>query len=83
MKANFPISATGSPASSDLYDRDGRRPSASINFVTAHDGFTLHDLVSYNEKHNEANGEDNQDGTNDNYSWNMGAEGPDRRSRDQ
>ncbi len=62
--------------SSDLYDRDGRRPSASINFVTAHDGFTLHDLVSYNDKHNEANGEDNNDGTNDNYSWNMGAEGP-------
>jgi isoamylase len=62
--------------SSDLYDRDGRRPSASINFVTAHDGFTLHDLVSYNEKHNEANQEDNNDGTNDNYSWNMGAEGP-------
>jgi isoamylase len=62
--------------SSDLYDRDGRRPSASINFVTAHDGFTLHDLVSYNGKHNEANQEDNRDGTNDNYSWNMGAEGP-------
>jgi len=62
--------------SSDLYDRDGRRPSASINFVTAHDGFTLHDLVSYNDKHNEANQEENGDGTNDNYSWNMGAEGP-------
>ncbi len=62
--------------SSDLYDRDGRRPSASINFVTAHDGFTLHDLVSYNDKHNEANEEDNHDGTNDNHSWNMGAEGP-------
>ena len=62
--------------SSDLYERDGRRPSASINFVTAHDGFTLHDLVSYNGKHNEANGEDNRDGTNENYSWNMGAEGP-------
>src|SRR5580692_11167262 len=62
--------------SSDLYDRDGRRPSASINFVTAHDGFTLHDLVSYNEKHNEANGEDNKDGSNDNHSWNMGVEGP-------
>lgn len=61
--------------SSDLYERDGRRPSASINFVTAHDGFTLHDLVSYNEKHNEANGEGNCDGSNDNYSWNMGAEG--------
>jgi glycogen operon protein len=62
--------------SSDLYDRDGRRPSASINFVTAHDGFTLHDLVSYNDKHNDANQEDNKDGTNDNYSWNLGAEGP-------
>ena len=61
--------------SSDLYQHDGRRPSASINFVTAHDGFTLHDLVSYNEKHNEANGEDNRDGTNENYSWNLGAEG--------
>ncbi len=61
--------------SSDLYQHDGRRPSASINFVTAHDGFTLHDLVSYNGKHNEANGEDNRDGTNENYSWNMGVEG--------
>jgi len=62
--------------SSDLYQHDGRRPSASINFVTAHDGFTLHDLVSYNDKHNEANGEENRDGTNENNSWNMGAEGP-------
>jgi glycogen operon protein len=62
--------------SSDLYGDDGRRPSSSINFVTAHDGFTLHDLVSYNEKHNEANGENNQDGHNDNISWNCGAEGP-------
>jgi glycogen operon protein len=62
--------------SSDLYQHDGRRPYASINFVTAHDGFTLEDLVSYNEKHNEANGENNQDGANDNHSWNMGAEGP-------
>jgi isoamylase len=61
--------------SSDLYQHDGRRPYASINFVTAHDGFTLRDLVSYNEKHNEANGENNQDGANDNSSWNMGAEG--------
>ena len=61
--------------SSDLYQHDGRRPYASINFVTAHDGFTLHDLVSYNEKHNEANGENNQDGSNDNDSWNMGVEG--------
>jgi glycogen operon protein len=62
--------------SADLYERDGRRPSASINFVTAHDGFTLADLVSYNEKHNEANLEDNRDGTDDNRSWNCGAEGP-------
>ncbi|HME09949.1 MAG TPA: glycogen debranching protein GlgX [Bryobacteraceae bacterium] len=62
--------------SSDLYQLDGRRPSASINFVVAHDGFTLHDLVSYNEKHNEANGENNNDGANDNHSWNMGGEGP-------
>ncbi len=62
--------------SSDLYQNDGRRPNASINFVTAHDGFSLEDLVSYNDKHNEANGENNQDGANDNNSWNMGAEGP-------
>ena len=62
--------------SSDLYQNDGRRPYASINFVTAHDGFTLEDLVSYNEKHNQDNGENSQDGTNDNYSWNMGVEGP-------
>src|SRR3954470_7057601 len=62
--------------SSDLYQNDGRKPYASINFVTAHDGFTLEDLVSYNDKHNEANGENNQDGANDNSSWNMGAEGP-------
>jgi glycogen operon protein len=62
--------------SSDLYAETGRRPYASINFVTAHDGFTLRDLVSYNDKHNEANKEDNKDGTNDNRSWNCGAEGP-------
>jgi glycogen operon protein len=62
--------------SSDLYARDGRRPFASINFVTAHDGFTLADLVSYNGKHNEANLEDNRDGTDDNRSWNCGVEGP-------
>ena len=61
--------------SSDLYGHSGRLPYASINFITAHDGFTLHDLVSYNEKHNEANGEDNRDGHNDNLSWNCGAEG--------
>ncbi len=62
--------------SSDLYGKGGRRPYASINFVTAHDGFTLHDLVSYNEKHNERNGEDNRDGTDNNVSWNCGVEGP-------
>jgi len=62
--------------SADLYESDGRRPFASINFVTAHDGFTLADLVSYNDKHNEANGEGNKDGTDDNRSWNCGAEGP-------
>jgi isoamylase len=62
--------------SSDLYEHSGRRPFASINFVTAHDGFTLRDLVSYNEKHNEANGEDNNDGESHNRSWNHGVEGP-------
>ncbi|MEV4282853.1 glycogen debranching enzyme, partial [Actinoplanes xinjiangensis] len=61
--------------SSDLYQDDGRRPLASINFVTAHDGFTLHDLVSYNEKHNDANGEGNRDGESHNRSWNCGVEG--------
>ena len=71
--AEFAQRFTGS---SDLYQSDGRRPGASINFVTAHDGFTLNDLVSYNEKHNEANLEDNRDGTDDNRSWNCGAEGP-------
>ena len=62
--------------SADLYEEDGRKPYASVNFVTAHDGFTLRDLVSYHEKHNEANGEDNKDGENHNRSWNCGAEGP-------
>jgi isoamylase len=61
--------------SSDLYENTGRRPFASINFITAHDGFTLHDLVSYNQKHNEANLEDNKDGMDDNRSWNCGTEG--------
>jgi isoamylase len=68
--------ATRLSGSSDLYQNDGRKPSASINFITCHDGFTLHDLVSYHEKHNEANGEHNQDGANDNNSWNCGVEGP-------
>jgi glycogen operon protein len=62
--------------SSDLYQDDGRHPFASINFITAHDGFTLHDLTAYNDKHNEANLEGNRDGTDDNRSWNCGAEGP-------
>lgn len=62
--------------SSDLYSHSGKRPHASVNFVTAHDGFTLQDLVSYNGKHNEANGEDNRDGHDHNLSWNCGAEGP-------
>jgi glycogen operon protein len=70
--ADFGFRFTGS---SDLYQADGRRPYASINFVTCHDGFTLEDLVSYNDKHNEANGEDNQDGESYNRSWNCGVEG--------
>jgi glycogen operon protein len=68
--------ATRLAGSSDLYEHSGRKPYASINFLTCHDGFTLQDLVSYNEKHNEDNGEDNKDGANDNNSWNCGAEGP-------
>ena len=68
--------ATRLSGSSDLYQSDGRKPYASINFITCHDGFNLQDLVGYNEKHNEANGENNQDGANDNNSWNCGVEGP-------
>jgi len=68
--------ATRITASGDKFNRRGRKPWASVNFITAHDGFTLNDLVSYNEKHNEANGEDNRDGHSDNRSWNCGAEGP-------
>ncbi|WP_435018840.1 glycogen debranching protein GlgX [Tundrisphaera sp. TA3] len=68
--------ATRFSGSSDLYQDDGRKPYASINFITCHDGFTLQDLVSYNEKHNEANGEENRDGADDNRSWNCGVEGP-------
>ena len=68
--------ATRLSGSSDLYEQSGRRPYASINFVTAHDGFTLADLVSYEQKHNLANGEDNRDGENHNLSWNCGVEGP-------
>jgi isoamylase len=63
-------------ASGDFFNRQGRKPWASVNFITAHDGFTLNDVVSYNEKHNEANGENNRDGNSDNRSWNCGAEGP-------
>ena len=73
MLAEFGQRLTGS---SDLYSSDNRRPTASINFITAHDGFTLHDLVSYNDKHNEKNGEDSKDGESHNRSWNCGAEGP-------
>jgi glycogen operon protein len=72
MLSEFAVRFTGSP---DLYFDNYRRPIASINFITAHDGFTLHDLVSYNDKHNEANGEDNKDGEDRNRSWNCGAEG--------
>jgi glycogen operon protein len=77
-RGNTPVSefARRFSGSADLYQDDGRAPAASINFITAHDGFTLADLVSYNEKHNEANLEDNHDGTDDNRSWNCGAEGP-------
>ncbi|CAM5616087.1 Glycogen debranching protein GlgX OS=Streptomyces tendae OX=1932 GN=glgX PE=3 SV=1 [Streptomyces tendae] len=70
--AEFASRLTGS---SDLYQDDGRRPLASINFVTCHDGFTLHDMVSYNDEHNDANGEDNRDGESHNRSWNCGVEG--------
>lgn len=72
----LPALASRLSGSSDIYDRRGRRTWASINFVTAHDGFTLRDLVSYNEKHNTANGEDNRDGSDNNHSWNCGVEGP-------
>ncbi|UPG88263.1 glycogen debranching protein GlgX [Luteibacter aegosomaticola] len=70
--ADFAKRLTGS---ADFFDKRGRRPWASVNFVTAHDGFTLYDLVSYNDKHNDANGEDNKDGSDNNHSWNCGAEG--------
>ena len=72
----LPDFATRLSGSRDLYGHGGRRPSASVNIITVHDGFTLADLVSYNTKHNEANGEDNRDGTDDNRSWNCGVEGP-------
>ncbi|HEY3003108.1 MAG TPA: glycogen debranching protein GlgX [Kribbellaceae bacterium] len=76
VDGGLPDFATRIAGSADLYGADRRRPSASVNFITAHDGFTLRDLVSYNGKHNEANGEHNRDGTDDNRSWNCGAEGP-------
>ena len=76
-------SPPGWPGSSDLYADDGRSPYASVNFVTAHDGFTLRDLVSYDRKHNEANGEDNRDGTDNNRSWNRGVEGETDDARDR
>jgi isoamylase len=72
----LPDFASRLAGSSDLYEHSSRRPVASVNFVTCHDGFTLHDLVSYNSKHNQANGEGNRDGTDDNRSWNCGTEGP-------
>ena len=74
--ATLPEFASRFTGSSDLYQQDSRRPVASVNFVTAHDGFTLADLVSYDHKHNEPNGEDGRDGTDDNRSWNCGTEGP-------
>ncbi len=76
-----PALATRIAGSSDLYQHSGRRPCNSINFITSHDGFTLADLVSYNEKHNLANGEDNRDGDNNNLSWNSGVEGPTRNPK--
>ncbi len=74
--STLPEFASRLMGSSDLYQRNGRRPVASVNFITAHDGFTMNDLVSYNEKHNEANGEGNRDGESNNRSWNCGVEGP-------
>jgi isoamylase len=75
-EGRLPDLATRLAASADAFNRRGRKPWASVNFITAHDGFTLEDLVSYNDKHNEANGEENRDGHSNNYSWNCGVEGP-------
>ena len=72
----LPELASRLAGSSDMYEHQGRRPRSSVNFITVHDGFTLNDLVSYNSKHNEANGENNRDGADDNESYNLGAEGP-------
>ena len=74
--STLPEFASRLMGSSDLYQMNGRRPVASVNFITAHDGFTMNDLVSYNEKHNDANGEGNRDGESNNRSWNCGVEGP-------
>ena len=82
MTGKLPDLAARDRGSADQFNKRGRKPWASVNFITAHDGFTLHDLVSYNDKHNEANGEDNRDGHSHNLSYNYGVEGPDRRSRD-
>jgi glycogen operon protein len=77
-RGEAPVSALAARlcASGDMFNHQGRRPWACVNFITAHDGFTLNDVVTYNEKHNDANGEDNKDGSSDNRSWNCGAEGP-------
>ena len=75
--------ATRLAGSSDFFRRRGRSPAASVNFVAAHDGFALRDLVAYMAKHNEANGEDNRDGSDENFSWNYGIEGDDRRAGDR
>ena len=75
-EGKVPEMASRLAGSADLFNKRGRKPWSSVNFVTAHDGFTLNDLVSYNDRHNEANGENNQDGTSNNLSWNCGAEGP-------
>jgi isoamylase len=75
-EGRIPELASRMSGSADLFNKRGRKPHASVNFITAHDGFTLNDLVSYNDKHNESNGENNQDGTSNNLSWNCGAEGP-------
>ena len=75
-EGKLPDLATRLTGSADCFNRRGRKPWASVNFITAHDGFTLNDLVSYNDKHNEANGEDNRDGHSNNHSWNHGVEGP-------
>ena len=81
-EGKLPELASRLTASADLFNKRGRKPWASVNFITAHDGFTLNDLVSYNDKHNEANGEDNRDGHSHNLSFNYGARGSDRRSGD-